>query len=89
MGWNQVEINLPNPLFKDIPSNSFFYFVHSYYALPKNDKIIASKTEYGIEFCSSIVIKNVMGVQFHPEKSGSNGLKIYNNFINFIKNGKV
>lgn len=89
MGWNQVEINLPNPLFKDIPSNSFFYFVHSYYALPKNDKIIASKTEYGIEFCSSIITKNVMGVQFHPEKSGANGLKIYSNFINFIKNGKV
>ena len=89
MGWNQIQINIQNPLFDGIKSNSYFYFVHSYYALPKNNKIISSETDYGVKFCSSIVKNNLMGVQFHPEKSGPNGLKIYNNFINFIKSGKV
>lgn len=89
MGWNQIQINIQNPLFDGIKSNSYFYFVHSYYALPKNNTIISSETDYGVKFCSSIVKNNLMGVQFHPEKSGPNGLKIYNNFINFIKSGKV
>tara|TARA_B100000686_G_scaffold352109_1_gene452956 strand:+ start:48597 stop:49223 length:627 start_codon:yes stop_codon:yes gene_type:complete len=89
MGWNQIQINIQNPLFDGIKSNSYFYFVHSYYALPKNNTIISSETDYGVKFCSSIVKNNLMGVQFHPEKSGPNGLKIYNNFINFIKSGKI
>ncbi|MBN19034.1 MAG: imidazole glycerol phosphate synthase subunit HisH [Chloroflexi bacterium] len=89
IGWNQVEIHISNPLFNGIKSNSYFYFVHSYYALPKDNKIISSKTDYGVEFCSSIINKNLMGVQFHPEKSGPNGLKVYNNFIKFIKDGRM
>jgi len=75
---------LDHPVFSGIPEKNFFYFVHSYYALPTDIKLISSVTEYGIEFCSSIAYDNVIAVQFHPEKSGDIGLKLYKNFVNFI-----
>ena len=84
MGWNEVLVTLDHPVFSGIPEKNFFYFVHSYYALPTDIKLISSVTEYGIEFCSSIAYDNVVAVQFHPEKSGDIGLKLYKNFINFI-----
>lgn len=80
MGWNQVEIVQPCALFKDIPGNSAFYFVHSYYVEPECDDIIIARTEYGIKFASVAGRNNVFGIQFHPEKSSVLGLRILQNF---------
>jgi len=96
MGWNQVKIRKPETsaegrsaygrrnqkpeLFKDIPDNSYFYFVHSYYVVPDDKRIISATTGYGQEFASAIVKDKIFGVQFHPEKSGESGLKFLENF---------
>ena len=80
IGWNQIQKIKPNPLMDGIPNKAFMYFVHSYYAKPKNKKIIAGKTEYGTVFPSVIQYKNIYGTQFHPEKSGELGLRILKNF---------
>ena len=68
-----------------MPNNSYFYFVHSYFAQPTDRDMIAATTIYGIEFCSAVAYENVVAVQFHPEKSGTTGLKIYENFVQFTK----
>ena len=74
------------PLFKSLKKEEFMYFVHSYFVEPNDEKIVLSKTKYGkFEFCSSVCSKNLLAVQFHPEKSGLVGLKIYKNFKNLIK----
>jgi imidazole glycerol-phosphate synthase subunit HisH len=83
MGWNQVRQKSPHPLFEGIPDGSNFYFVHSYYGDPEDKSIIAAETNYGISFCSAIAKNNLVATQFHPEKSGELGLKIYENFIKF------
>ena len=79
MGWNQVTPKLDNPLFKDIPPGSYFYFVHSY-ALPVNDNTIAS-CEYGQPFTAAVNKDNFYGVQFHPERSGKAGAQLIKNFL--------
>ncbi len=84
MGWNQVEWRIDHPVFKNIPTNQNFYFVHSYYADPVDNSIVAGVTQYGQEFCSAVTFDNVIATQFHPEKSGSLGLQIYDNFIQFV-----
>ncbi len=81
MGWNQVKQKMSHPIFQDIPDESNFYFVHSYYVVPEDLSIIAAETEYGVSFCSVIAWGNLIATQFHPEKSGKDGLKIYDNFI--------
>ena len=86
MGWNQVCQRQPHPIFRDIPDKANFYFVHSYYAEPDDKSLIAADTEYGILFCSVLVRGNLIGTQFHPEKSGETGLKVYRNFINLALN---
>jgi glutamine amidotransferase len=86
MGWNQVCQRQPHPIFRDIPDKANFYFVHSYYAEPDDKSLIAADTEYGILFCSVLVRGNLIGTQFHPEKSGETGLKVYKNFINLALN---
>ncbi|MFL2777420.1 MAG: imidazole glycerol phosphate synthase subunit HisH [Dehalococcoidia bacterium] len=83
MGWNEVNIRSDHPVLSGVPNNSYFYFVHSYYAEPTDKNIIAGTTTYGIEFCSAVAFDNVVAVQFHPEKSGDVGLKIYENFVQF------
>jgi len=83
MGWNQVSISKEHPLTNGIDNNSFFYFVHSYYGEPDRD-LIYGYTEYGINFPSVICKDNILAVQFHPEKSGNKGLKIYRNFIDIV-----
>ncbi|MCD6508366.1 imidazole glycerol phosphate synthase subunit HisH [Candidatus Poribacteria bacterium] len=85
MGWNQVRIVRPNPLLKDIPDNSYFYFVHSYYVVPEDKSLIASTTEYGVEFTSMVWHDNLFAVQFHPEKSQRLGLRILKNFGELAK----
>jgi glutamine amidotransferase len=81
MGWNQVKQACAHPIFRDIPDNANFYFVHSYYAHPLDRSVVAGVTEYGIEFCSMIIKDNLFATQFHPEKSGEPGLKMYYNFL--------
>lgn len=78
-GWNKVFQNLNNPLFKDIPNGSHFYFVHSYF-LEFNSNFTVAATEYGIKFSSAIQRDNFYGVQFHPEKSGIAGEQLIRNF---------
>ncbi len=85
MGWNQVRIVRPNPLLKDIPDNSYFYFVHSYYVVPEDKSLIAGTTEYGVEFTSMVWHDNLFAVQFHPEKSQRLGLRILKNFGELAK----
>ena len=81
MGWNQVQQRMQHPIFEGIPNSANFYFVHSYYAVPEDNSIVAAKTEYGVRFCSMILRGNLMATQFHPEKSGEPGLRIYRNFL--------
>lgn len=82
MGWNQVEVRKNNKLFKNIKSNSFFYFVHSYYLNPQQKDATIGSTIYGKKFTSAIVQNNLYAVQFHPEKSAQAGLKLLKNFSN-------
>jgi glutamine amidotransferase len=81
MGWNEIKMQKDNPLFKGITDKSYFYFVHSFYVAPEDTSIIATTTDYGIEFTSSIWKDNIFAVQFHPEKSGFIGEKILKNFL--------
>ncbi len=80
MGWNQLEV-VGNPrLLADIPRDSYFYFVHSYFVVPTDESVIAARTEYGQRFASMIARNNLFATQFHPEKSQAVGLKLLNNF---------
>jgi len=80
MGWNTVQMKKNNPLFKSIPDKSYFYFVHSYFVVPERSDDIATTTDYGIEFVSSIHHENIYAFQFHPEKSQKLGLTLLKNF---------
>ena len=81
MGWNSVEFQRQHPILSGIPQDSYFYFVHSYYADPQDKTRVAGITEYGTTFCSIYAWDNLVATQFHPEKSGRTGLQIYQNFI--------
>ncbi|MBP9854717.1 MAG: imidazole glycerol phosphate synthase subunit HisH [Candidatus Omnitrophica bacterium] len=82
MGWNQLMNKQKNcPLFTGINNGDETYFCHSYYVVPTDTNVIATTTQYGIEFASSINTENIYGVQFHPEKSQTTGLKVLENFI--------
>jgi glutamine amidotransferase len=81
MGWNNLLLKKPSPLFKAVADASFVYFVHSYYCQAENEADVAASCRYGdIEFCASIWRDNIMATQFHPEKSQSIGLQIFRNF---------
>lgn len=80
IGWNQIEIQKEDPILKDIPDGSSFYFVHSYYIEPSDPADSTTLTEYGIRFTSIASKDNVFGIQFHPEKSSATGLRILKNF---------
>jgi glutamine amidotransferase len=81
MGWNQLRIRKPAPLFRDLPAEPSVYFVHSYYVKPKDADVIAAQTDYGTPFTSAIWRDNVMATQFHPEKSQRVGLAMVRNFV--------
>jgi len=85
MGWNQVEQKIAHPVFKGIPDGADFYFVHSYYVEPDDAALIAGETEYGVAMCSVVVRENLVATQFHPEKSGEFGLRLYDNFVRLAK----
>ena len=80
MGWNQVNLQRPCPLFKGIADGSYWYFVHSYFVDPVDHTLAAATTTYGIQFVSSIWKDNIVACQFHPEKSQSVGLQLVKNF---------
>ena len=87
IGWNQLEIVRPDcPLFRDIPDQSYVYFVHSFFPKPEDTSIVATRTNYGETFASSIWKDNIFATQFHPEKSQAVGLKLLENFIKFARN---
>lgn len=81
MGWNQVRQKGFHPVFAGIPDEANFYFVHSYYVEPEDKSLAIGETEYGIPFSSVVARGNLVATQFHPEKSGELGLKMYQNFI--------
>jgi glutamine amidotransferase len=80
MGWNQLSIRRRPPAFSGIPDGANFYFVHSFYVQPEDPSVIATTTDYGMEFCSSVWKDNIVATQFHPEKSQERGLAILKNF---------
>lgn len=80
MGWNSVTLSRPNPLFDHMADNARFYFVHSYYAVTTDPDINLAQSNYGLDFVSAYGRDNVMGVQFHPEKSHKFGMQLLRNF---------
>jgi glutamine amidotransferase len=82
MGWNQVH-QMEHPLWKNIPQDSRFYFVHSYYVVPDDAAAVSATTEYPNGFPSALARNNVFAVQFHPEKSQTAGLQLLNNFLHW------
>ncbi len=91
MGWNQVLFadhagqyaHGRHPIWGDVPDGSYFYFVHSYYAKPSDIRHSVGETEYGSRFTSAIARDNIFATQFHPEKSASQGLSLYRNFLHW------
>jgi imidazole glycerol phosphate synthase, glutamine amidotransferase subunit len=92
VGWGRIHRNIDirgnswdSSVLEGLPDGEFMYFVHSFYVKPENSSLILSTTQYGnIEFCSSMQSKNIFACQFHPERSGLQGLKIYGKLASFI-----
>ncbi len=84
MGWNQVRQLRDHPLFREIPDGAYFYFVHSYYAVPLDASAVIGETEYGVTFASVLARGRLVATQFHPEKSGELGLRVYRNFLTYL-----
>ncbi|PPD24365.1 MAG: imidazole glycerol phosphate synthase subunit HisH [Methylobacter sp.] len=85
MGWSPVH-QKPHPLWADIPQDSRFYFVHSYYAIPDNGSVVAATADYPLPFACALTRDNVFAVQFHPEKSHTAGLQLLKNFLHWDGN---
>jgi glutamine amidotransferase len=83
MGWNRVHQLHDHPLWQEIPQDSRFYFVHSYYVDPQRQELAAATTDYGVSFASAIAENNLFAVQFHPEKSADAGLQLLQNFVHW------
>ena len=84
MGWNAVNVCQRHPLFNGLELDNRFYFVHSYHFVCNNSQNVLGKTNYGFEFISAVVNGNIMGVQFHPEKSHKFGMRLLKNFVEII-----
>jgi glutamine amidotransferase len=83
MGWNGVELKQEHPVFRGFDPRSEFYFVHAYYPDPITRADVLGETRYGILFASVLLSKNLVAVQFHPEKSGKPGLRVLSNFCSW------
>jgi glutamine amidotransferase len=83
MGWNRVRQTMSHALWQGIADNSYFYFVHSYHAVPAETAHTLGETPYGDTFCSVVGRDNIFATQFHPEKSASAGLQLYKNFVHW------
>ncbi|MFP6680207.1 MAG: imidazole glycerol phosphate synthase subunit HisH [Dehalococcoidia bacterium] len=92
MGWNSINFVKPeedrHPVFRGIPEDSYFYFVHSFHCQPSNPADVAATTAYGGPVCAAIAKGELVATQFHPEKSADLGLKIYTNFVRHVANLK-
>jgi glutamine amidotransferase len=88
MGWNQVRQRVRHPIFQGIPDEANFYFAHSYYAEPSDASAVAGTTDCGLSICSVLVKDNLVATQFHPEKSGDYGLRVYENFLRLAEPGQ-
>jgi len=85
IGWNTINVRENCPLFKDVENESYFYFVHSFYASPDEENVIGGETDYGVNYCSFIwKNRKTFATQFHPEKSQKIGLKVLENFVNIL-----
>lgn len=84
-GWNQLQINPSSLLFKGITQNTYVYFNHSYYCSPDELMTASAETDYGVLFASAVQSGSIYGVQFHPEKSQSAGIKILENFLEYCQ----
>ncbi len=83
MGWNPLKVkDINNPIWADIPERPHFYFVHSYYAQPEDESIIAATCDYGVDFCAAIQRGRLFATQFHPEKSQALGARVIKDFLN-------
>lgn len=85
MGWNEVRFRRTSPLFSGIKDGDRFYFVHSYYVDPADPAVVLAETDYGVRFASAVGRENVIGIQFHPEKSSRLGLQILRNFAEMVR----
>ncbi len=85
IGWNTVHYRREHPVFEVIPDGSYFYFVHSYHPLPEDDAVVVGETEYGLRFPAVVGRDNLIATQFHPEKSGEMGLRLYANFLRLAR----
>ena len=83
MGWNRVRQTLSHPLWNGIADGSYFYFVHSYYAVPTETAHTFGETSYGAMFSCAVGRDNIFATQFHPEKSAAAGLQLYKNFVHW------
>ena len=81
IGWNEVYQIQSHPIFQNVPNPAHFYFVNSYYPIPKNSVHAIGRTTYGVEFCSAVAHGNLIATQFHLEKSGRIGLQMLDNFL--------
>lgn len=81
MGWNQLHRERDHSLWRDVPEDAWFYFVHSYYVAPETNEFVLASTDYGDRFASVLLRDNVFAVQFHPEKSQAAGLALLANFV--------
>ena len=86
-GWNQVDRTAEHPLFDGIAPGADFYFVHSYAGAPRDESAVLARTTHGAPFVSAIARENVLGVQFHPERSGEDGLRLLANFASIVRRG--
>ncbi len=84
IGWNSIAFDRRCPLFKGLPEEPYVYFVHSYYLQAKEEGVVSATAEYGLRFHAAVWKDNVFATQFHPEKSGSVGLRILENFAELI-----
>ena len=87
MGWNRVRqapLGAPHPLWAGIPDEAWYYFVHSYHAVPSDPRHIAGETDYGGRFTCAVARDNIFATQFHPEKSAEHGLALYRNFLRWM-----
>ncbi len=85
MGWNELTIRGDTDLLAGIDDGDFFYFVHSYYCVPEDERLIAATTDYGVDMAAVVEKNNIYAVQFHPEKSSKKGLRILKNFVEMVK----
>lgn len=84
IGWNQLQLKPSSKFLAGVHQNAFAYFVHSYYCDAQDENVVAARTEYGISYASVVEAGNVWGAQFHPEKSGADGLKMLKNFLGIL-----